>query len=136
MYDGYLKWRSGRLAAEATEFLAAGKSAEARRSVTKSLECYSYNPDALRLLAKLQIASGEDLAAMDTFKKLSATRAFSAADAENYARLAGRLKNWDIADSLVKALRAGPKSVETPILESDLALMRGDLPREIGRAHV
>lgn len=129
MYDGYLKWRSDRLVVEASEFLAAGKSGEARRCAEKSLECHPANPDALRLLAKIQIASGEDLAAMDTLKKLSATRAFSAADAEGYARLAGRLKKWEIADSLLKALRAGPKSVETPLLEADLATMRGDIPR-------
>jgi tetratricopeptide (TPR) repeat protein len=129
IYDGYLKWRSARLVVEASEFFAAGKSGEARRCAEKSLECHPANPDALRLLAKIQIASGEDLAAMDTLKKLSATRAFSAADAEGYARLAGRLKKWEIADSLLKALRAGPKSVETPLLEADLATMRGDIPR-------
>jgi tetratricopeptide (TPR) repeat protein len=129
MYDGYLKWRSDRLVVESSEFLAAGKSGEARRCAEKSLECHPANPDALRLLAKIQIATREDLAAMDTLKKLSATRAFSAADAEGYARLAGRLKKWEIADSLLKALRAGPKSVETPLLEADLATMRGDNPR-------
>lgn len=129
IYDGYLKWRSDRLVVEASEFLASGKSGEARRCAEKSLECHPANPDALRLLAKIQIASGEDFAAMDTLKKLSATRAFSAADAEGYARLAGRLKKWEIADSLLKALRAGPKSVETPLLEADLATMRGDIPR-------
>ena len=129
MYDGFLKWRSERLAVEASRFFSDGKSAEALLSVTKSLECYSYNPAALRLLAKLQIASGEDLAAMDAFKKLSATRAFTAADAEDYARLAGRLKKWELADSLLKALRAGPKSVETPLLEAELATMRGDISR-------
>lgn len=129
MYDGFLKWRSERLALEASEFLAVGKSSEARLCATKSLECHPANPEAMRLLAKIQIASGEDWAAMETFKKLSATRAFSAADAEGYVRLAGRLKKWETAESLLKALRTGPKAVETPLLEADLATMRGDIPR-------
>jgi len=128
-YDVILKWRSERLATEARRLADSGKSAEARQAAEKSLEYYPANPDALRLLAKFQIASGEDLAAMDSFKTLSATLAFSSEDAENYARLAGGLKKWDIAESLLKALRAGPKSVETPILESDLAMMRGEIPR-------
>jgi len=128
-YDVFLNWRSERLAAEAGELASAGKSAEARQAATKSLDFNSANPEALRLMAKFQMASGEDLAAMETFKKLSGTRAFSAADAETYARLAGRLKKWEVAGSLLKALRAGPKSVETSILESDLALMRGNIPR-------
>jgi uncharacterized protein HemY len=66
---------------------------------------------------------------MGSFKALSATKAFSSEDAESYARLAGKSGKWDVADSLLKALRAGPKTVATPILESDLALMRGDIPR-------
>ena len=128
-YDVFLKWRSESLAGEAVKLADSGKNSEARQAATKSLEYFPANPDALRLLAKLQIAAGEDLAAMGSFKALSATRAFSSEDAESYARLAGKLGKWDVADSLLKALRAGPKSVETPILESELALMRGDIPR-------
>lgn len=128
-YDVFLKWRSESLAGEAVKLAGSGKNSEARQAATKSLEYYPANPDALRLLAKLQIASGEDLAAMGSFKALSATKAFSSEDAESYARLAGKSGKWDVADSLLKALRAGPKTVATPILESDLALMRGDIPR-------
>ena len=129
VYDLFLNWRSDRLAIEALDLFGAGKSAESRAVAAKSLECNPANPDSLRLLAKIQIASGEDLAALRTYKKLSATRAFTEADVENYARLAGRLKEWEVADRLVKALRAGPKSVQAPILESELAVMRGDFPR-------
>jgi len=129
VYGEFLKWQSNRLAIEAAALVASGKATEARRSARESLEYNPANPDSLRLLASLQIEAGEDLAAMDTFQKLSATRAFSAADAEGYARLAGRLKKWEVADSLLRALRAGPKTVETPILESNLAEMRGDIPR-------
>ncbi len=128
-YDVFLKWRSETLAVEAVKLADSGKNSEARQAASKSLEYYPANPEALRLQAKLQIAAGEDLEAMGSFKVLSATRAFSSEDAESYARLAGRLKKWDVADSLLKALRAGPKSVETPILESELALMRGNIPR-------
>lgn len=128
-YDVFLKWRSETLAVEAVKLADSGKNSEARQAASKSLEYYPANPEALRLQAKLQIAAGEDLEAMGSFKALSATRAFSSEDAESYARLAGRLKKWDVADSLLKALRAGPKSVETPILESELALMRGNIPR-------
>ncbi len=129
VYGEFLKWQSNRLAIEAGGLVASGKVAEARRCALESLDYNSSNPDSLRLLASLQIQAGEDLAAMGTFKKLSATRSFSAADAEGYARLAGRLEKWEVADSLVKALRAGPKTVETPLLESELATMRGDIPR-------
>jgi Flp pilus assembly protein TadD len=129
VYDLFLNWRSERLAIQASDLFGAGKSAESRAIAAKSLDCNPANPDSLRLLAKIQIASGEDSAALGTYKKLSATRAFTAADVENYARLAGRLKEWEVADRLVKALRAGPKSVQAPILESELAVMRGDSPR-------
>jgi tetratricopeptide (TPR) repeat protein len=127
-YDVFLNWRSERLAFEAAKLASVGKSTEARQAATKSLDFNSANPEALRLLAKFQIASGEDLAALDAFKKLSGTRAFSTADAEAYARLAGRLEKWELAGSLLKVLRAGPKSVETPILESELAQLRGNIP--------
>ena len=115
-YDVFLKWRSESLSVEAVKLADFGKNSEARQAATKSLEYYPANPEALRLQAKLQIAAGENLEAMGSFKALSATRAFSSEDAESYARLAGKLKKWDVADSLLKALRAGPKSVETPIL--------------------
>lgn len=128
-YDVFLKWRSETLAVEAVKLADSGKNSEARQAATESLEYYPANPDALRLQAKLQIAAGEDLAAMGSFKALSATRAFSSEDAQSYARLAGKLEKWDVADSLLKALRAGPKSVETPILESELALMRSNISR-------
>jgi tetratricopeptide (TPR) repeat protein len=129
VYGEFLKWQSNRLGVEAAALVASGNAAEASRTARESLEYNPANPESLRLLASLQIEAGEDLAAMDTFQKLSATRAFSAADAEGYARLAGRLKKWEVADSLLRALRAGPKTVETPILEADLAEMRGDIPR-------
>lgn len=128
-YDSFLKWRSEALAGEAMKLAGSGKSSVAKQVAKKSLEYFSANSGALRLLARLQMESGEDLAAMETFKKLSGTRAFSSGDAETYARLAGRLGDWDVANSLLQALRAGPKSVETPILESDLAQMRGNMAR-------
>jgi len=131
-YDVFLKWRSETLVGEAVKLADSGKSSEARQAATKSLEYYSANPEALRLLAKLQMQSGEDLAAMETFKKLSGTRAFSPADADTYARLAGRLEEWEVASSLLKALRAGPKTVETAILEADLSQMRGNMRRAEG----
>ena len=50
-YDVFLKWRSESLAGEAVKLAGSGKNSEARQAVSKSLEYYPANPDALRLLA-------------------------------------------------------------------------------------
>ena len=121
-------WRSNRLAAEALDLFVRGDKAASRLAAESSLSCNPRNIEALRLLAGFQLDAGEDSAAMETFQKLSAAGGLSENDARAYARLAGRLAQWEIADGLVAALRAGPASMETSWLEAELALMRKDVP--------
>ncbi|MFM8365047.1 MAG: tetratricopeptide repeat protein, partial [Verrucomicrobiota bacterium] len=121
-------WRSTKLAKEATDLFLRGDKSASRLAAESSLRCNPSNIEALRLLAGFQLEAGEETAAMETFQKLSATGGLSEADARAYALLAGRLANWDIANGLVAALRAGPPNVETPFLEADLALLKKDFP--------
>ena len=122
-------WRSGRLAAEAADFLLRGDPVAARLAAESALRSNPRNIDALRLLAGFQLEAGEDAAALETFQSLSAAGGLSETDARAYARLAGRSGRWDVAEGLVAALRAGPPDVETPFLEADLALLRKDIAR-------
>jgi tetratricopeptide (TPR) repeat protein len=133
VYGEFQVWRSGRLAAEAADFLLRGDPAAARLSAEASLRNNPRNIDALRLLAGFQLEAGEDAAALETFQTLSAAGGLSEPDARAYARLAGRAGKWDVADGLVAALRAGPPTVETPFLEADLALLRKDTARAEAR---
>ncbi len=128
VYQEVQVWRSVRLAAEAADLLLRGDPVASRAAAESSLRCHPVNIEALRLLAGFQAEAGENPAAMETFRKLSAAGGLSENDARAYARLAGRLGQWEVAEGLVTALRAGPPNVETPLLEADLALMRGDFP--------
>lgn len=128
VYGEVQVWSSDRLAVEAADFLARGDKAASRLAAEKSLRSNHGNIDALRLLAGFQTEAGQDAAALDTYKKLSAAGGLSETDARAYARLAGRSGQWDVADGLVAALRAGPPSIETPLLEADLALLKKDYP--------
>lgn len=128
VYGEVQVWRSARLAKDAADLLLRGDKAASRLATESSLRCNPRNIDALRLLAGFQLEAGEEAAALETFQKLSAAGGLSETDARAYARLAGKLGEWDVADGLVAALRAGPPSLETPWLEADLALLKKDFP--------
>jgi len=128
VYGEVQVWRSNRLAKESADFLLRGDKSASRLAAESALQCNPRNIEALRLLAGFQLEAGQDAGALETFQKLSAAGGLSETDARAYARLAGRLSQWEAADGLVAALRAGPPSIETPLLEADLALLKKDFP--------
>ncbi|MFY8269236.1 MAG: hypothetical protein ACOVLK_07540, partial [Terrimicrobiaceae bacterium] len=95
-------------------------------SLETALRLRPDNPSALRQLARLRSSLGQRQEALAAWQKLSEANALTAADAQNYALLAGLEGEWAIANRIIDRFRAGNQGPEPDLLRANILGMRGD----------
>jgi len=123
------KWtnrQSWKLAGLAEQHVREGRTNEALMSLETSLRLRPDNPSALRQLARLRSSLGQRQEALAAWQKLSEANALTAADAQNYALLAGLEGEWAIANRIIDRFRAGNQGPEPDLLRANILGMRGD----------
>lgn len=115
------------LTGQAETALRELRGVEARMAIETAIRLDPGNTRALRLMAGIQEASGQGQDAMVTWQKLVDREGLSLADVPEYARLAAKLQDWEIADRLVDSVSAGEPSSMPHILRAELQVIRGDL---------
>jgi len=107
---GALLWLAPKLKARqsreflkvAERYLSSGKTRDGLVSLKCSLRLMPNNPDALRLLARIQTSQG-DPAALDSWNKLLATGKVKLEDIALFAEVAANQQDWELSDRLAQA---------------------------------
>jgi tetratricopeptide (TPR) repeat protein len=105
-YGKLLNRQAYALASRAIESWREGKLQEARMGVETALRIRPGHPQAQRLLARIQAASGEPEEALATFQQLADERQLGLEDLKIYANLASQKGESQLADRLAKSVAA------------------------------
>lgn len=123
------KWtnrQSWKLAGLAEQQVREGRTEEALMGLETALRLRPDNPSALRQLARLRTSLGQRQEALAAWQKLSEANALTAADAQDYALLAGTDGEWALANLIIDRFRAGNQGPEPELLLAGILDMRGD----------
>ena len=118
--------QSRKLAAKATEYLREGKIEETRMGLEAALKLNPANAEALRLIARLQVAQGANAEALDAMRRLSDSGQLSFADLTSYAVLAAREGDSALADRLVNSASRGGNTVLRHLLRAQVNEAKND----------
>ena len=126
---GKLKGRQSRhLTKMATEYLQKNKVAEAEMSLQTAVRLKPNNAEALRVLARLQGATGKGPQSLETWQKLAASGGITLDDLAQYSMAASREGDQALAERLANAAAAGGNTVFKHVLRANLLLSKNDIP--------
>lgn len=128
-YGKILNRQAYALVSRAMEDWKEGKPVEARMGVETALRIQPGHPPATRLLARIQVASGEPVQALATFQKLTDERQLGLEDLKLYASLASQKGETQLADRLAKAVARNGDPAFPHLLKAS-ALLRENKPAE------
>jgi tetratricopeptide (TPR) repeat protein len=118
--------QSRKLTAMATEYLKEGKIDEMRMGLATALKLNPENAEALRLMARLQMAQGSNAEALDAMRQLTETGQLSFADLRSYAILAAREGYPALAERLVNSASRGGNTVLRHLLRAQVNEAKND----------
>jgi hypothetical protein len=126
---GKLKGRQSRnLTKMAMEYLQQNKVAEAEMSLETAIRLKPNNAEALRVLARLQGATGKGAQSLETWQKLAASGGITLDDLAQYSMAASREGDQALAERLANAAAAGGNTVFKHVLRANLLLSKNDIP--------
>ena len=126
---GKLKGRQSRhLTKMATEYLQKNKVAEAEMSLQTAVRLKPNNAEALRVLARLQGATGKGPQSLETWQKLAASGGITLDDLAQYSMAASREGDQALAERLANAAAAGGNTVFKHVLRANFLLSKNDIP--------
>ena len=126
---GKLKGRQSRhLTKMATEYLQKNKVAEAEMSLQTAVRLKPNNAEALRVLARLQGATGKGPQSLETWQKLAASGGITLDDLAQFSMAASREGDQALAERLANAAAAGGNTVFKHVLRANLLLSKNDIP--------
>ena len=125
---GKLKGRQSRhLTKMATEYLQKNKAPEAEMSLETAIRLKPNNAEALRMLARLQGATGKGAASLETWQKLAASGGITLDDLAQYSMAASREGDQALAERLADAAATGGNTVLRHIMRANLLLSKNDI---------
>lgn len=133
-YGGYwaygkLKGRQSRhLTKMATQYLQKNKVAEAEMSLETAVRLKPNNAEALRVLARLQGATGKGAQSLETWQKLAASGGITLDDLAQYSMAASREGDQALAERLANAAAGGGNTALKHVLRGNLLLSKNDIP--------
>ena len=126
---GKLKGRQSRnLTKMAMEYLQQNKVAEAEMSLETATRLKPNNAEALRVLARLQGATGKGAQSLETWQKLAASGGITLDDLAQYSMAASREGDQALAERLANAAAAGGNTVLKHMLRANLLLSKNNIP--------
>ena len=126
---GKLKGRQSRhLTKMATEYLQKNKVAEAEMSLQTAVRLKPNNAEALRVLARLQGATGKGPQSLETWQKLAASGGITLDDLAQYSMAASREGDQALAERLANAAAAGGNTVFKHVVRANFLLSKNDIP--------
>ena len=126
---GKLKVRQSRhLTKMATDYLQKNKVAEAEMSLDTAIRLKPNNAEALRMLARLQGATGKGADSLETWQKLAASGGITLDDLAQYSMAASREGDQALAERLADAAATGGNTVLRHIMRANLLLSKNDIP--------
>ena len=133
-YGGYwaygkLKGRQSRhLTKMAMEYLQKNKVAEAEMSLETAIRLKPNNAEALRVLARLQGATGRGAQSLETWQKLAASGGITLDDLAQFSMAASREGDQALAERLADAAAGGGNTALKHVLRANLLLSKNDIP--------
>ena len=127
-YGKFKSRQSRHLATLATDYLRESKLPEAKMSLDTALRLNPSNPDARRLLARIETAQGGGASSLQNWQKLAESGSLTLEDLSNYAVAAAREGEWSLAERLADAAARGGNPVLRHLLRSELLGSKNDLP--------
>ena len=112
----------------ATEYLQKNKVAEAEMSLQTAVRLKPNNAEALRVLARLQGATGKGPQSLETWQKLAASGGITLDDLAQYSMAASREGDQALAERLANAAAAGGNTVFKHVLRANFLLSKNDIP--------
>jgi tetratricopeptide (TPR) repeat protein len=126
---GKLKGRQSRhLTKMATDYLQKNKVAEAEMSLDTAIRLKPNNAEALRMLARLQGATGKGADSLETWQKLAASGGITLDDLAQYSMAASREGDQALAERLADAAATGGNTVLRHMMRANLLLSKNDIP--------
>ena len=126
---GKLKGRQSRhLTKMATEYLQKNKVAEAEMSLETAIRLKPNNAEALRVLARLQGATGKGAQSLETWQKLAASGGITLDDLAQFSMAASREGDQALAERLADAAAGGGNTALKHVLRANLLLSKNDIP--------
>lgn len=126
---GKLKGRQSRnLTKMAMEYLQQNKVAEAEMSLQTAVRLKPNNAEALRVLARLQGATGKGPQSLETWQKLAASGGITLDDLAQYSMAASREGDQALAERLANAAAGGGNTALKHVLRANLLLSKNDIP--------
>jgi len=126
---GKLKARQSRkLTKMASDYLQQGKMSEAAMSLETALQLKPSNAEALRLLARLNEASGETAKSLENWRKLAESGSLTLEDLVQYAFAAARENDWSLAEKIADSAATGGNPELRNLLRAELLVSKKDLP--------
>ena len=126
---GKLKGRQSRhLTKMSTEYLQENKVPEAEMSLKTAIRLQPNNAEALRMLARLQGATGKGAESLETWQKLAASGGIALDDLAQYSMAASREGDQALAERLADAAATGGNTVLRHIMRANLLLSKNDIP--------
>ena len=126
---GKLKGRQSRnLTKMAMEYLQQNKVAEAEMSLETAIRLKPNNAEALRVLARLQGATGKGAQSLETWQKLAASGGITLDDLAQFSMAASREGDQALAERLANAAAGGGNTVFKHVLRANLLLSKNDIP--------
>jgi len=126
---GKLKGRQSRhLTKMAMEYLQKNKVAEAEMSLETAVRLEPNNAEALRVLARLQGATGKGAQSLETWQKLAASGGITLDDLAQYSMAASREGDQALAERLANAAAGGGNTALKHVLRGNLLLSKNDIP--------
>ena len=120
VYRKFKAHQSASLTEMAASYLKDRKPSEARMALETALRLQPANAHALRLLAKLQVVSGENAVALGTWGRLAGAGGMTVEDLSIYAQSAASAGEWALAERLADAAARGGNSVLRHMLRAEL----------------
>jgi len=125
---GKLKGRQSRhLTKMATEYLQKNKAPEAEMSLETAIRLKPNNAEALRMLARLQGATGKGAESLETWQKLASSGEITLDDLAQYSMEASREGDQALAERLADAAATGGNTVLRHIIRANLLLSKNDI---------
>ena len=118
--------QSRKLTEMAVNYLQEGKTEEARMGLETALRLDPGNAKALRMLARLRGARGEEAGALDAMRRLAESGQMSLDDLAGYAMMAARAGDVVLAERLADNAGRGGNAVLRHMLRAEVASAKND----------
>lgn len=118
--------QSRKLTEMAANYLQEGKAEEARMGLETALRLDPRNAKALRMLAGLRRAQGEEAGALDAMRRLAESGQMSLDDLVNYAMMAARAGDIVLAERLANNAGRGGNTALRHMIRAELGAAKND----------